>query len=450
VANPFTYRAPIAAFRNPLKPITGLSGLSDIGGRSTGGAAGQGLAEAIVAGGGVPGGAGTGGSSQSNLLQYVCRDANSPDTWSVQPFAGDYSLAVAIVTAITGPGAAGVNLLWIDNDNNLLQTAMSSSGDFSLFPATVIPSSSGFALTNLHVAYVPAPLTGGAPAGGTGTAPVVYLAGIQGSKSYLITVELVDAEWTFTQYGYQFGHNLAWFDLVIVPGAAGVSGVPFYLLSNVDNASNFYLLSGVLGDPASLASASQVNGIDVFQAPPGLSNPPMSGSTGQIAAALCNPAAASPSAPCAFYTDSDANLMMWPGSTSTVAPVPVPDIGIASAWGVVSPTGRLMNLYCLTTAGAVYLLCQLMWVVDQELPLFAPPSLVGTIDSSDASPGVLAPLTQPGDVPAVFGTDGEGHLFLYELTGQSGSWQGQYGEGQWTGGVLPGVTLAVYREGQTQ
>lgn len=441
---PWPYSSPVAAFRNPAKPLPGGGEITMGGSRQL---PPQGHAEAIVCASGS-----AGGKTYSNLLQYLSWNQSS-SKYELQNFAGGYSLSSnAVVSAVNTVGAPGdVNFFWLDTNNIIWQSWLTSAGNGqSGFVAPQAPaaptsgtvpkgynpstwnvgaSNSAAKMYNLHVAYTPA-------VAGGGMNPVVYCAQKQEG---LVTIQwsAADSSWTTTVYNFSATEALAYNDMVLVP----TSETAFVLFANVDKTPNLGAWTGQFGQPNSLSPVK-----NCFPVNPSLSG---KGVLTQISGGVVNPA--DPTSACAFYGDSGDNLLMWPANTSGASnqspftAVPAPNSQTALSYGTRSASGALANLYTSTSSGSVYVLHQLMWSFGGQMPFFAPPSQIVTASQGANQKAVtLTADAYPTDLPVVCTVDGSGNLYLYQLSGAKGRFSyGQYATGQWDGGQVSVSGLRV-------
>lgn len=443
----WSYYSPVAAFRNPGKPLPGTGPVTIEGGTRR--LPPQGRAEAIVCAASTGG-----GNGNSNLLQYLSWNQSSSQ-YELQAFAGGYCLSNnAVVSAVNTEGAPGdVNFFWLDNNNVIWQNRLQAGADgqtgftgqqmpatptSSTVPSKYNPSTwnvgaskSNAKMYNLHVAYTPA-------VAGGGMNPVVYCAQ---NHDALVTIHgSATSAWTTTVFSSSTtGNGLAFNDLVLVP----TSETAFVLFANVDDSPDLGVWTGLFGQPNSLTRLTKC-----FSRNPSLSG---GGVLTQISAGVVNPA--QPASACAFYGDSAENLLMWPANTSSASspipftPVPAPNSQTALTYGTSSASGALANLYTSTANGSVYVAHQLMWSFGGQMPFFAPPSQIVTPaqGANQTAVGLTAD-PYPTDLPVVCTVDGSGNLYLYQLSGQQGQFShGQYATGQWEGGQVSvsGLRISV-------
>lgn len=423
----FSFTAPVAAFRNPLKPLPEQPVVQADGGKDV--RLTQGYAEAIVSANGT-----AQGKSYPNLLQYLCRDPNSP-SWSLQPFAGGGNLCngAVVIAQVPGRPPSTINCAWIDNNGAFRMASMTGQQTWSgatsppnptAYPNKYDPAKWNRELSHLQVAYTPA------QANGRGRNPILYATQ---SDTYLVTVRWTPHGLLTTVYE-GLGGGLPYNDLTLVP----LDESNFALIANVTGSSDLGLWIGTYG-------ASRMPRASCFSGNPSGSG---SGTLRQIAGGALSPAIIDdssgnpdPSASvCAFYTDSDNGLLAWPASQSRCSPVPTVSPATGLVASTLSGSGSRSNLYLVDGSNAIWLLHQLLWTMDGKEPFFAPPSQVRS-GGAGLGVSVLASVQHPAELPALFVVREDGTLALYQLDDDGGRLthsgdQAAYGANQWSGGPL--------------
>lgn len=435
----WAYCQPVAAFRNQLKPMPDQPVVQAHGQDHQ---VVQGYPEAVVSANGT-----VGGKSYPNVLQYLSRNTSAGGGYTLQPFSnGPYRCnGAAVIAQNTGGPPGDVNCFWIDETGAMRMAWMNGPSSWydrydppipSSVPSKYDPKTWNTKLGTLHVEYTPATADGG------GRNPVVYAA--QGGNA-LVTVKwsAQTSTWTTTVYD-ALGGGLDYNDLALVP----TSESDFDLIANVTKTSDLGLWTGSFGSSGSLSR----NG-NVF---PG--NPAGNGN-GALRQIVAGSSSATSTA-CAFYSDDSGTLLMWPAAAGYQRPSPVPVAGSGSAWlgaAQLSGTGSRTNLYYaaididlgfdtgpppdgdLSISSTLWFVPQLIWALDGQLPLFAPPSqIVAQVPSLLAA---IAPVEHPAELAAVFAVRQDGRLLLYAPDDASGtsahtSLQATYGTNEWVGGPI--------------
>lgn len=434
----FAYCAPVAAFRNQLKPLPDQPVVQAHGKDLQ---IVQGYPEAVMSANGT-----VGGKAYPNVLQYLSRNTSAAGGYSLQPFSnGPFRCnGAAVIAQNTGGPPGNVNCFWIDETGAMRTAWMNGPSswndrqnppDPTSVPNKYNPKTWNTDLGTLHVAYTPATADGG------GRNPVVYAA--QGGDA-LVTVKW-DAQtytWATTVYN-GLGGGLDYNDLALVP----TSEQSFDLIANVTKSSDLGLWTGSFGSSGSLSRNSGV-----------FPGNPAGGGNGALRQVISGSNSATNTA-CAFYTDNDGTLLMWPAAAAYQRPSPVPIAGIGSAWigaGQLGGTGSRTNLYyaaivvnagadeAVTSDGVVpatttlWFIPQLIWALDGQLPFFAPPSQIAQFSSATS---VVAPVQHPAELAALFAVRQDGRLLLYSPSDGGGTpahtpFQAAYGASEWQGGPI--------------
>jgi len=357
-------------------------------------------------------------------LQYLTQSP-AGQTWYLQPFTTGASIAaLEVVVALTPVGAtfSGVTMVFATSDG--VSSLVMDAGSGVWGPATTTWPDAPV-LRGLGVAYTPITGASGNPGGN----PVVYG---QTALGDLWTAQWVPgtATWVSTTY-----HTLGdWY-----PGTGislvSTSETTWMLFANGPGQGAAGVWAGEFGAPTSpsLIPLGLLAGDD---APYYIAGGAVSSGS---AASNGSPI------PCIIFVDDYLNLLMWPSTLSNGTVVQTPAGGLsqqstgAPVATVVRGGGASVDLYAVDRDGDVYVLHQASWVFDNQLPFFAPPSLVTgptTVDGATSTPASPIPDPLPTDAPAVCIADAKGVLSIWALNGGAGTFGGQFYTGQWSGGPV--------------
>ena len=400
-----------------------------------------------------PGGSWDAAGMSAGQLQLILVDAGSPGAliWLLQSWPEDqwyapgidgglpYIPANAAVVAITDAGDPSCVNVFFSSPTNLSQSWMQNVLN-SWAPAVNLTDVNGNdvpPLIGLAVTYTPG-TSGTAPQPGN---PVVY--GADGNGSFW-TIQWSGSTWTVTSYPIpNLVPGAGAFSLVaptantwVLFGEAAVQSFPPSTAAVIDGLAGTW--TGTFGQQSSVALVTL--------------GQPTAGAVQWVVGGAVSPGSATTQNsvnPCIFYVDTNNNLMMWPQSLPNDAVVQTPaDACLSlptptSVTSVSRSAGTAVDLYQVDTNSNVYLLHQMTWVFDNQLPFFAPANLVtGTILLS--SPQEAVPDQLLTDIPTVFvvtllddpSVGGQGNEFLFEYNGKQGTFNGQALTGQWSGGEL--------------